>query len=108
VVLVFALTASASLIESQKNSYLNEVRAVANDVDALRTQAREAVQKWNSLGFASGGANEFVQSDIDGPTGEYPFAGLTVAELTACVTTLIAFETWVDAGHDDNLQKIRE
>jgi len=107
VVLSIALTASAALIQTQKQTYIDDMRQLAEKFDGLRTEAAAMTQKWNSLGFTTGGANEFTQLDIDGPTGEYPYAGLTVAELTACVTTAMAFETWYDAGHDDNMQKIR-
>lgn len=105
--MVIALTVSAALIDSQKQTYLDDMRSLAADFDSLRARSLEMSQKWNSLGFTSGGDNEFTQLDIDGPTGEYPFAGLSVAELTACVTTVNGFETWYDTGHDDNMRKIR-
>lgn len=91
-----------ALINNQKSHFLDTQRNLAMEITSLRDKIRAATQKWNSLGLASGGANEFTQPDIDATQ----YAGLTVAEVTAIMTTFNSFETWIDGGHDDNLEKI--
>lgn len=93
-----------ALIDDQKGTFLSDMRTLANTMDNVREQAKSLDQKWASLGFGSGGANEFIQTDIDATA----FNGLTVAELTSCVTTAQAYETWFTAGYDDNMEKIRQ
>ena len=92
-----------ALIDDQKGQFLTDMRALADLMTLIRERAKSLDQKWASLGLGSGGANEFIQTDIDGTA----FNGFTVAELTACVTTSQGFETWYAAGHDDNMEKIR-
>jgi len=91
-----------ALINDQKSQFLTDMRALAELLDLVRKKAKELDQKWNSLAFGSGGANEFVDGDMTGTT----YDGLGVTALTACVTSVQGFETWYNAGHDDNMQKI--
>jgi len=93
-----------ALIDDQKGQFLNDMRALADLMTLIRERASALDQKWSSLGLGSGGANEFIQADIDATA----YSGLTVAELTATVTTSQGFETWYAAGHDDNMEKIRQ
>lgn len=94
-----------ALIDDQKASIVSATRTLANEMARVRDMARGIAQKYASLGLGSGGANELMQADLDAMSG---FSGLTVAEYTACITTAEAYETWINAGHDDNMQKIRE
>lgn len=96
--------AYATLIDDQKAQYLADMRSLADLLALTRDRAKELDQKWASLGFGSGGAHEFIQADIDATA----YSGLTTTELTSCVTTAQAFETWYTAGHDDNMEQIRQ
>jgi len=102
IVIGFFGLAGAALIDDQKATYLSDMRTLANMMNDVREYAKNMDQKWSSLALGSGGANEFIQADIDATV----FSGLTVADLTATVTTAQAYETWFDAGHDDNMRKI--
>jgi len=103
-VIGFAGLVGAALIDDQKATYLSDMRTLANMMVEVREYAKQMDQKWSSLAFSSGEANEFIQADIDATS----FSGFTVAQLTSCVTTTQAYETWFNAGHDDNMEKIRQ
>jgi len=92
-----------ALINEQKTQFMTDIRAIADLMVLVRERARALDQKWNSLAFGSGGANEFVAADLTGSL----FDGLGITNLTNVVTTLQAFETWFNAGHDDNIEKVR-
>ena len=94
-----------ALIDNQKSQFCIDVRAMADLMALVRERCRSLDQKWASLGFGSGGTNVIIQADIDAVP---EFSGLLVAELTACVTTAQGFETWFNAGHEDNIEKIRK
>ena len=84
--------------KTQKQTFIAEEVALAERIVQLRSDFMAHRQKWNSRGYGSGGANEIVLADYAGTQYE----GLTIAQITAGQTSMDSFETWIDAGHDDN------
>lgn len=93
-----------SLIADQKIQYITDMRNLSDLFALVRRNSAEMVQKWNSLGLGAGNPKAIVDADMVGTS----YDGLTADDITGCVTTAIAFELWVNAGHDDNLAKIRK
>jgi hypothetical protein len=85
--------------QNQKEYWLQQ----AQDASILlgrttRSTLSEVVQTFNSLNLGS----VLIDADLTGTRWE----GLTAADFVAACSSLQAFEAWIDAGHDDNLEKI--
>lgn len=100
----FIVYAIADYGTEQKVRFIQDETVLATRIVQLRADILAHTQKWNSRGYVAGGANPIIVADYAGTAYE----GLTVAEITAGQTTLAAFETWINAGHDDNLEKLAQ
>jgi len=86
------------IITSQKQEWLKRARTAAQVLIDAREVIRPVMQDWNSRSYLSG----LIEANYAGTE----FEGLTKAQLDDVATSLDAFETWIDTGHDDNLSKI--
>jgi len=86
------------IITSQKLQWLKDARAAATELETAREKCAEIMQRWASREYLAG----LVESNYAGTE----FEGLTKAQLDAVAVTLTGFETWINAGNDDNLSKI--
>jgi hypothetical protein len=84
-------------IDKQKTRYLEGQQTIKQMFDELREKVRQLTQNWNSNGLATA----FQIEDLAGD-----WAGLVVQDIIDGQTTIQAFETWFDAGHDDNMEQI--
>ena len=90
------------IITAQKQSWLTSARAAAEKIEEVRYVVADVLQNWNSRGYATGSTDPLVEANFAGTI----FEGLTAAQINDVASTLAAFETWINAGHDDNLSKI--
>jgi uncharacterized protein YxeA len=88
--------------ETQKLNFLARMQESTEKIVALRAEMEQLTSDYFSRGYNSGGANELVAADLVGTSWE----NLAIADITAIVTSDQSFETWIDAGHDDNYSKI--
>ncbi len=90
-----------ALIDTQKEKVLNKIAELQARFLQVREDCKEVLQVWNSNTMGAGGANEFVDADLTGTQ----FEGRTAADVIAAMGTIEAFETFYDAGQDDNMTK---
>ena len=90
------------IVLSQKTQWLADARAAAQRAVNLRAEIGALIQQWNSDGYLHAETG-LIEADYTGTV----FEGLTKAQLDLVASTFAAYETWINAGHDDILAKIR-
>lgn len=100
---------AAGLIDEQKYNIVDKTREYADLMVLVEKSGNDLTSMWFNRGFNGTGDNPITQADINAMAtyGGDPDKALTVAELTACFTTIQAYKTFMDAGNRTNLDKIR-
>lgn len=100
-IIFYGVVYAADFHQNQKLNFTTNAQSEAQALLNLRAEAKKLTEAYYANGFQSGGAYEIVVGDFANSS----FEGLTVAELTAVITSLEAFETFM-ATHAEIFKKI--